>query len=181
VSGSPYVFAAPVIVPTAGAQPTITLKSYDECTKEERSRFHIIVVDARAVRAEGLDDRMKRAAALVFLKLDSEIIGVGALKRQRPKYTADIFNKANAKSAASNYGLELGWVVVSEDHRGRNYSPLIAEALVAHAANKPVYATCLSTNKPMHKTLMKHQFKRDGGEWPSTEHKGENLILFVRN
>jgi len=77
--------------------------------------------------------------------------------------------------------LELGWVVVGEAHRGRKYSLPIVEALVAHAADKRIYATSASTNEPMHKALIRYKFERDGDEWPSTERENTNLLLFVRN
>jgi len=164
-----------------GAQPTITVKSPSECTKEELSRFHKIVLDADEVRAAGLADRIKRAEVLAFLEHGNEMIGVGALKRQHPNYTTRIFTNAKARRAASNYGLELGWVVVGEAHRGRKYSLPIVEALVAHAADKRIYATSASTNEPMHKALIRYKFERDGDEWPSTERENTNLLLFVRN
>jgi RimJ/RimL family protein N-acetyltransferase len=165
----------------SGTQPTVKLKSPSNCTKEELSRFHEMVIAAGEVKAEGFRDRIERAEVLAFSRHGNEIIGVGALKRQHPNYTARIFKSANAKSAAGNFGLELGWVVIGEAHRRKGHSLPIVAALIAHAAGKPIYATSASTNEPMHKALIKYSFERDGGDWPSTERKNTSLRLFVRN
>jgi predicted GNAT family N-acyltransferase len=161
-------------------QPILKVKSPAACSEQELSRFRKIVVDARAVKAKGLSDRIKRAEATAFLTLGKEIIGVGALKRQHAHYISINFANANAAATPKDFGLELGWIVVTEAHRGRKYSRQIVEGLMARAGDEPVYATSLSSNEPMHRTLLKFGFAQDGGGWPSTEHPGAKLFLFVR-
>ena len=163
----------------SGAQPNITLRSPGDCSKEDLSRFHDMVLEGGEVRKEGLDDRIGRAKVLAFLESGGAIIGVGALKIQHRNYTARLFKKANAKSVANDFGLELGWVVIGKAHRGHKHSSRTVDALLAHTEGKRTYATSVSTNERMHTTLIKHNFERDGAEWPSQKRKNTKLFLFV--
>jgi predicted GNAT family N-acyltransferase len=75
--------------------------------------------------------------------------------------------------------LEVGWVVVAEAHRGHSYARRVAEALVAGADGRKVFATSVTARVPMHKALMACGFDRIGQEWPSERRPDEKLFLFV--
>lgn len=160
-----------------GTQPYITLKRPGDCSEEELSRFRAVVAAAGEVSEAGLQPLIGRAEALAFLESHGEIIGVGALKRPRSIYRAKVFQKANAPSKASDFDLELGWVVVDEAHRGRGHSRSIAEGLLERSRGRRIYATSVSTNEPMHKTLAQCGFAQEGAAWPSHE---RSLLLFVK-
>jgi RimJ/RimL family protein N-acetyltransferase len=157
---------------------SIILKSPAACSKEELSCFLAMVAGAGEVNKEGLQNRIGGAEALAFLKRGEEIIGVGALKRPNLTYKARVFKKANAKSLAGEFGLELGWLVIGKAHRGNKHSQIIVQALLAHSKNKKLYATSASTNEPMHKTLIKYKFQQEGVAWPSDDRE-TSLLLFV--
>jgi|SRR5258708_1714890 RimJ/RimL family protein N-acetyltransferase len=162
-----------------GQETTITLKPPSDYSGEELDCFRDLVIAAGEVEEEGLQDRIRRAEVLAVLKQGGKIIGVGALKRQHPNHTARLFQKANAKSVANDFSLELGWVVIRTEYRGHKYSRPIVDALVAHAKGQRIYATSVSTNEPMHKTLINYKFERDGSDWPSQRRKRTRLLLFV--
>lgn len=164
----------------AGMQPSISLKSPGGCSKEELRCFCDMVAAAGEVKRDGLEGRVGRAEVLAFLEHGGKIIGVGALKRQHRNYIARLFERAHARSEAGNFDLELGWIVVDEAHRGHKYSRSIVAGLLRHAKSQRIYATSVSTNEPMHKTLVHFNFEQDGTAWPSQERKETSLLLFVK-
>jgi hypothetical protein len=164
-----------------GQEPIITLKPPVDCSRHDLDRFRQMVLEAGEVQAAGFDDRIGRAEILTFLRVGGEIVGVGALKRPGRKDSRGVFKNGRAKNAADEFGLELGWVVVENAHRGHFYSRRIAEALVAHANGRKIYATSVTTRIAMHKALTGCSFERDGVEWQSKRRPDQHLFLFVHN
>jgi len=164
-----------------GQEPIITLNPPTECSRHDLDRFRQMVLEAGEVQAVGFDDRIGRAEILAFLRVDGGIVGVGALKRPDREYSRRAFKNARAKNAADEFGLELGWVVVENAHRGHSYSLRIAEALVAHANGQKIYATSITTRIAMHKALTGCRFEGDGVDWQSKRRPDERLFLFVHN
>ncbi|MGY4508195.1 hypothetical protein [Bradyrhizobium sp. USDA 3650] len=109
------------------------------------------------------------------------LVGVGALKRPGREYSRGVFKNAGAKKLADEFGLELGWVVVEKAHRGHSYSRHVAEALVACANGRKIFATSITTRIAMHKALNGCGFERDGVDWQSKRRPDEHLFLFVHN
>ncbi|MGY4508196.1 hypothetical protein [Bradyrhizobium sp. USDA 3650] len=136
-----------------GQEPIVTPKLLAECSRHQLDRFRQMVLEAGEVQAAGFDNRMARAEILVFLRVGGEIVGVGALKRPGREYSRGVFKNAGAKKLADEFGLELGWVVVEKAHRGHSYSRHVAEALVACANGRKIFATSITTRIAMHKAL----------------------------
>jgi hypothetical protein len=155
-----------------GHEPTIELKAPVECSREERDRFRDMVLKAGEIAEAGFEGRIARGKAT---------IAVGALKNPNREHVREVFKNASAKNEASAFGLELGWVVVGEAHRGHSFSRWIVEALVARAGDRKIYATSVSTRIPMHKALIAYGFERDGTEWQSKRRPDDKLLLFVHN
>jgi predicted GNAT family N-acyltransferase len=162
-------------------EPLVELKSPAKCAEAELSRFCGIVVEAGEVDPDGLEDRVRKAEILAFLRLDDAIIAVGALKRQRTDYVARVFRKAEAKTFSAKFALELGWVVVIDDHRKKGYSNYVVAALVDTATGQNIYATSITKRFAMHAALLRYGFQRDGVEWESEWRMGKQLLLFVRH
>jgi RimJ/RimL family protein N-acetyltransferase len=159
----------------------IKSKAPAACSREELRAFYDLVASEGEVKTDGLKDRISRAEVLAFLENGGRLVGVGALKRQHPNYRDKVFKKADAKSEARNFDLELGWVVVDKAHRGRGYSRLILDALLSRSGGRCVYATSASANQPMHKTLAACDFERDGQAWSSQERNQMSLCKFAGN
>ncbi len=162
-------------------EPIITLKPPGDCLRDDLDRFRQMVLEAGEVQEAGLDDRIGRAKILAFLRVGGAIVGVGSLKRPSREYSQGIFKSAHAKNVAHEFGLELGWVVVENAHRGHSYSRCVVEALVACANGHKIYATSVTTRIAMHKALTRCSFERDGVEWQSKRRPDEQLFLFVHN
>ncbi|MEO7272415.1 MAG: hypothetical protein ABIX28_18755 [Vicinamibacterales bacterium] len=56
------------------------------------------------------EDRVKEAKALVLLQVNSELVGITAIKQPLRTYRDGVFKKAGVPEAAEVFQLELGWV-----------------------------------------------------------------------
>jgi predicted GNAT family N-acyltransferase len=91
---------------------------------------------------------------------DRTIIGVGAIKRARPRYAAKISRSSDHQIDPTMP--ELGYVTVDQEHRGHHLSSRIVVALL-NAESGPLFAT---TDKEEMKTVLaKNNFVRCGHEW----------------
>jgi hypothetical protein len=107
--------------------------------------------------------------------IGAEIVGVGAIKRPRPKYAHDI--AIDSGFAFSPDMPELGYVAVECDHRGRGLSHrLVAELLSKHAG--PLFATTSSDS--MKASLKRAGFAPKGHTWESKRTKAI-LSLWIRD
>lgn len=160
-------------------ETTIQLKKPADCSKPEIEDFYHLALTGGEVEPEGLTGRIGRAEFLAFLHQDEHLIGIGALKNQRPDYVKDAFSNAGCRELQGDIRRELGWVVVAPDHEGRGHSKTIVGALLVTAQGAPLYATSNTKRVAMHRTLARFGFKREGDAWPSQRRKGEALYLFV--
>jgi RimJ/RimL family protein N-acetyltransferase len=101
----------------------------------------------------------------------SEIAGVGAIKRERPKYAASVSTKSGVKFPPET--LELGYVAVDPGHQGRQLSSRIA-ALLASQYKGRLFAT--TYNDRMKRTLARIGFIKKGNEWKSQN--GKDMLSF---
>jgi len=155
------------------------VKSPIECDKKELKDFEALVLKGGEVSADGLADRIRKAAWLMFLTLpNNSLIGVSALKRPDPQYRAGVFHKAQSKLPPTEFGLEVGWIFVLEQERGKKLSRILLEQLLPHAKEERVYATMRENNEPMIRTHERYGFQREGDSFPGRENY--SLVLYVR-
>ncbi len=149
------------------------------CTDAEMAAFCCFVRQGDEVEPEGLEDRVRRRGlALVFLWVDGVLVGIGALKRPDKGYRDGLFRSAGVPKEASTFALEVGWIFVPKEHRGKGYSRVIAAAAMTQADGAAALATTREDNEPMQRSLERIGFKKTGGAWKSKrgEHK---LVLYV--
>lgn len=113
-------------------------------------------VDWESARAE-----LPLASALAIARKGEEIVGVGAIKRERRRYAAGVATKSGFVFPPET--LELGYVAVSPEHRGHHLSHCIVKALLKEYP-KRVFATTPSAF--MKDTLTNTGFVNKGKEWP---------------
>lgn len=156
----------------------IIAKLPSECLSQEISEFIELVNQGREVEPEGFKERISRAKKLFFLK-DPTLVAVGALKRFYQQYKNSIFEKAGCSDIASNYQLEMGWMYVKPESRGRGFGRELIEAMISQLNGQSAYTTVRFDNYIMHYMLEGYGFKRVGTEYPSI--KGNNkIILYIR-
>jgi GNAT superfamily N-acetyltransferase len=149
------------------------------CTGAEIAAFCDLVRQGEEVDPRGLEDRAKRAKALVLLFVDRTLAGVAALKRPARTYRDGVFQKAGVPNAAKSFDLELGWVFVPKVHRGKQYSRVLSAAALSQNERLPTFATTRADNMAMQRTLEHLAFRRLGDSWRSSRGKREWLVLYV--
>ncbi len=153
-------------------------KSPAGCADAEIAAFCCYVRQGGEVESAGLEDRVRDARALVFVYVDRALVGVAALKRPSATHRDGKFSAAGVSAIKSRYGLELGWVFVPPEHRGKGYSHTLVTAAMSPADNAPVFATTRADNAAMHRGLERTGFVRAGKSWKSKRGEYE-LVLYV--
>lgn len=141
--------------------------SASELTKKDLAACVAVIKKGDAVDWESASRELTVSKAVVLVRRGSQIIGVGAIKRERRKYAAKV-----AKNSGFDFPpetLELGYVAVDPDHQGHGLSHRIADALLAGHSGK-LFATTYSDR--MKSTLGTAGFKVKGHEW-----KGRKFML----
>jgi hypothetical protein len=126
-----------------------------------------IVKTGDAVNWKSAKEELPCATALAIAWKDKQIVGVGAIKRERREYAADIAKKSGVEFPSET--LELGYVAVSPDHRGHNLSHCIVRALLNQHTGR-LFAT--TSSDYMKRTLTRFGFVSKGKEW-----KGRKYML----
>jgi GNAT superfamily N-acetyltransferase len=149
------------------------------CSEANLKTFCAFVRLGGEVAESGLEDRVKRAKSLVFLKVDGNVVGIAALKRPESTYRNSVFKKANVPELAESFNLELGWVFVLEEHRRKGYSNVLSAAAFSQRQGGPVFATTRLDNVPMQRTLEHSAFRRLGDSWRSERGQKPMLVLYA--
>lgn len=156
----------------------LVIKTPVECTSVELEAFCKLVASGGEVADAGLLERLRAAKSLAFCYEQGELAGVAALKNPDAGYRQRVFEGAKAKLDPETFPCELGWVVVSEGHRGKGLSAELVEPLIRESTGN-VYATSNSGNERMHQGLRRFGFVETGQSYPSKEHPGTTLALFI--
>jgi hypothetical protein len=163
------------------AKPGSLLEEY-----ESRSCLELIG-EGGAVNIDSATQELTKGAWVGVAKIDGEIIGTGAIKRQRPAYATGISEKSNHAFDSNLH--ELGYVAVKEAQRGKGIAEIIVHHLLfAHQSQKtfihpsrepiprpPLFAT--TSNEAMKIILARQGFAPQGKEWQGV--KGDLLGLWI--
>jgi len=158
----------------------IVIKKTSDCSEAELQDFAALVLAGGEVTAVGLDARIKKAEALVFLLQNDCLKGIAAVKNPEQNYKRGVFQKAKASVQANEFPFELGWVFVLPSSRGAGFSRKLVQAALGETGGRAIFATSRSDNTPMHKVLNAHGLSKNGEEYASIR-GNQNLVLFVSN
>jgi|SRR5208337_1817229 len=150
----------------------------DGCSDSEIAAFCCFVRQGGEVEAAGLEGRVRRAKALAFLYVGSTLVGVAALKQPVQAYRNRVFKKAGMPQEAASFDLELGWVYVLPEHRGKHYSEVLSAAVRSQSDGAPVFATTRSDNVAMQKALERLKFRKVGDPYSSADSE-RTLLLYA--
>jgi predicted GNAT family N-acyltransferase len=159
------------------ATPQLIVKSPGQCTADEIDLFCSFVGSAGTVNSSGLRSRVRQAKVLVFLEVDSEIVGVTAIKQPNASYRADVFAKAGVDDP-EQYAAELGWLVIIPTARGQGYSEKLIRAALEQVSGG-VFATSAADNAAVHRINLKVGLKPAGKPYKSAL-DGRAIVLFLR-
>ena len=146
----------------------------------ELGQFCEFVRRGDEVLSPGLEARAKNAKALVLLQVDSELVGIAAIKQPLKTYRDGVFKKAGVPEAAKAFQLELGWVYVPPEHRRQGYSRVLSVAAMSQTGRQPAFATTRLDNVAMHRALENVGFRRLGDSWRSDRGKKPRLVLYTK-
>jgi GNAT superfamily N-acetyltransferase len=147
----------------------ITAKEARAFSEAERQDFPRLVREGVEVGDAVLESNVRSAKCLVFLRSGSALIGTAALKNPRQSYRQRIGAETGAEIPAASFPYELGYVFITEDHRGRGLSRRLVEAALAGADCRGVFATSREDNAGMHATLGNCGFSLAGKPYTSRD------------
>ena len=156
----------------------IVVKKPGDCSVAELQAFAGLILAGGEVMAVGLDARIKKAEALVFLLQNDCLKGIAAVKNPERNYKSGVFQKAKASVQANEFPFELGWVFVHPSSRGAGFAHKLVQATLGATGGRAIFATSRSDNIPMHKVLNAHGLSKNGVEYVSTR-GNKKLVLFV--
>ena len=132
-----------------------------------------IIREGCAANAGIASQQLPQALWIAVARVRDEIVGVGAIKMQRPRYAQGRARKSGFSFDPKMH--ELGYVAVLKAHRENHLSTRIVQELLA-VFHGPLWAT--TSNERMKSSLGKRGFVKEGREW--TSDKGEQLSLWVK-
>jgi GNAT superfamily N-acetyltransferase len=156
---------------------TSSILSPADCAPQALAEFEKLVIEAGTVDPDGLTGRIHDASRLLFLRKDSQLVGIGGLKHPLPSYRKKVFARAQARELANQYRTELGWIAVAQSHQGRGLSRRIISQLISVAPNENLFATTRADARSM-RLATEYGFKVDGKPYPSG--RGYDLVLYLR-
>jgi predicted GNAT family N-acyltransferase len=124
-----------------------------------------IIKQGDAVDWESAAKELPRATALAIVYKGAQIVGIGAIKRERRTYAARVSNNSGVSFPPET--LELGYVAIALDHRGQHLSHRIVSALLSRYSAR-LFAT--TYNARMKATLETAGFEKKGKEWKGKKH-----------
>jgi GNAT superfamily N-acetyltransferase len=151
----------------------VAAHSGSELADSDRAVCAAILAEGGAVNVRAAGTELPRARVVVTVRRDNAIVGVGAIKRERPDYASE-----KAELSAFDFDantLELGYVAVTREHRNRGLSSRIVEALTAEYHGR-LFAT--TDDEYMKKTLARARFTQRGEPWQGQ--RGQ-LSLWIRD
>jgi predicted GNAT family N-acyltransferase len=126
-----------------------------------------IIEQGEAVDVDSMKRDLPRSSVLAIARKGGDIVGTGAIKPVRKGYAAKVSRKSGVKFPPETP--EFGYVAVDEDHRQRDLSYRIVEALLSRYVGR-LFATTDAIG--MKKALARYGFAKKGDEW-----KGERGML----
>lgn len=170
----------PACVAFDAGMPELIAKSPVDYSNVEIRAFTDFVRAGGEVTIQGLPERVRSAAALVFARICGLAVGVAALKLPQASYRCRVGTKSGAPLSAHEFPYELGWVYVSPEARGQGFSLLLSQAALSASNGAGVFATSRTENIAMHRSLAKLGFVAVGNSFSSGNGK-HSLQVFVRH
>jgi hypothetical protein len=131
-----------------------------------------IIETGEAVDLISAKRELPRASAMAVAWKDKQIVGVGAIKRERREYAASIAEKTGVEFAPETP--EMGYVAVAPEHRGHHLSDCLIKALLRQHKGR-LFAT--TSSEYMKDALIRADFRTAGQEWKG---KKSMLSLWLR-
>ena len=135
-----------------------------------------LLKDGGAVDVVSAELEIPHATALYVLLHEGAVVGLGTIKQEREWYAERVQSAEKSHHPFNVKMLELGYVVVADEHGGKHLSGHIADAILADYRA----ATCSQprTVPKMKSTLKNRGFVQKGKEWDGER---DPLSLWLRS
>jgi hypothetical protein len=135
----------------------------------------VVLKEGDAVDITKAEEELPHAVTVAILRVGEDVVGVGAIKQQRPLYAKKI---ASAKYSGFSFDPkmhELGYVAVLKANRGGQSGPIVDSLLKTSKGS--LWATTFDDR--MKSTLKHRGFVQRGKEWPS-ENGEHQVSLWIK-
>lgn len=156
----------------------ITVLSPKACIAADLVTFRQMVIEGGEIDPITLPRLIEQALALAFARMDSALVGVGAIKRPYDAHRAKVFEKAESLLNPSEFEFELGWFYVHPSARGNRLASKLVQTLMPSLEGRAVYTTTRTNNDRMHASLQRSGFVQEGAPYPSRMN-GQEIQLFI--
>ena len=157
----------------------VVVTAPSQLSASQLAHFCELVKKGGEVAHAGLERRIRQAHLVAFIQVNSEMAAVGAIKRPSIQHRGRIERQSGYRGVHNCSG-ELGYLYVEPQHRRKGFGRRITQKLLA-AYGKGLYATTRAENAAAHRVLRACGFITVGDSWPSKEHPGEEIRLWVPN
>jgi hypothetical protein len=147
----------------------------NDLSPDEIKAIVAVLKEGDAVDFIMAETELPQAVTVAIVRVGKDVIGVGAIKQQRPPYATKI---ASAKCSGFSFDTrmhELGYVAVLKAHQGHQSGPIVDSLLKTF--NGPLWATTFSDLMKL--TLTHRGFVQRGKEWPRKKGK-DQVSLWIR-
>jgi hypothetical protein len=135
---------------------------WNNLDEEQQKTVLLLLKEGGAVSIASVRQELPHATTFLLLTYAGVIVGVGAIKSERVRYAELVQSDQRSGYPFDPKTLELGYVVVAEDHRNKGLSGDITSTLL----NRYKGALFATTDKENMKCSLSHRgFKQHGKEW----------------
>jgi hypothetical protein len=148
----------------------------NDLSPDEIKSCAAVLKEGDAVDFKTAERELPHAVTVAIMRVGEDVVGVGAIKRQRPRYAKKI---ASAKCSGYSFDPqihELGYVAVLKANRGHQSRRIVDSLLKTFKG--PLWATAF--NDRMKSTLKHRSFVQRGKEWPSENGEGQ-VSLWIKD
>jgi hypothetical protein len=135
-----------------------------------------VLKEGCAVNIKTAEHELPQSVMVGVARIGEKIVGVGAIKRERPNYASRIVSAVRSGFPFDLKMNELGYVAVLKTNQGCHLSGKIVDSLL-RTFEGSLWATTFNTR--MKSTLSKRGFEKQGSEWLSGNGK-DLLSLWIR-
>ena len=156
---------------------TLIAKQANQFGVDDRRQFEELVLSGGQVMANGLSARIASAHYLAFLTLGGELVGINAVKNNRP-HQRTVEKASGVELLDDEFLGEIGWLHVAEGHRGKNLGGLLMSAILSCTTGHRLFSTVQSKNIGARLLHERHGFHKVGKPWASDQ-QGDLVELYI--
>lgn len=160
--------------------PQIVAKAPAACSDVEIADFVALVLAGGEVAPHGLENRVRSAERIAFLRENGCLLGVAGLKYPSQSHRSKVAELSGVPLPSKEFPFELGWVFIRPSARNRRLSVPLCRPLIEAAVSQGVFATSRTENDGMHRTLCKLGFIPAGAAYKSPR-GSHQLQAFLRH